>query len=311
MESQQRNVWIFGCTGFIGQELLTHLSSDPCNRLHLLLHRRVDFQKYESFNTFVGSLEDFDSRLFDRYPPDVIFHLARLAGGRTLTRRLASTRAFNANKRLICLIEKLANPPLVVYVSGSLMYGPRSNDNPAVENNPLSPAAYAKFYIKGEQPWLEAQKNGTLDIRFTRPGWIVGTSSWFVEFYWKYYLRTGKIPSYGDGTQYMSLISLQDCARLIDLLSKEGTERQNLNILTAPPVRQADFSAVLAKQLNTSIDEIPVQEIRMKYGKTVESALTTSIPMATNYPDIYRKFKPSHPNLDSILEQALTVLKNK
>jgi nucleoside-diphosphate-sugar epimerase len=311
MENQQRNVWIFGCTGFIGQELLTHLSSDPGNRLHLLLHRRVDFRRYESFNTFVGSLEDFDSRLFDRYPPDVIFHLARFAGGRTLTRKIASIRAFNANRRLIGLIEKLAKPPLLVYVSGSLMYGTQYNNRPATENTALSPAAYAKYYIRGEQPWLKAQQEGKLDIRFARPGWIVGHASWFVEFYWKYYLRTGKVPSYGDGTQYMSLVSLKDCARLIDLLSREGSERQNLNILMAPPVRQTDFSAALAKQLNTSVDEIHVKDIRMKYGKTVESALTTSIPMATDYPDIYKKFKPLHPNLDSILEQALTVLKNE
>ena len=200
---------------------------------------------------------------------------------------------------------------MVVYVSGSLMYGAQNNDKPATENTALSPAAYAKFYIRGERPWIDAQQAGKLDIRFARPGWIVGTSSWFVEFYWKYYLKTGKVPSYGDGTQYMSLISLRDCARLIDLLSREGGERQNLNILMAPPVRQTDFSTALAKQLNTSVNEIPVQEIRKKYGKTVESALTTSIPMATNYPEIYLKFRPSHPDLDSILEQALTVLKNK
>lgn len=311
MNHQYRNVWIFGGTGFIGNELLSYLSSDPNNRLFLLLHRATDFKKYESFNTFVGSLENFDFRLFERYPPDVIFHLARFAGGRTLTRKIASIRAFDANRRLIEMIEKLSNPPRIVYVSGSLMYGPQDNNKQATENTSLSPAAYAKYYLKGEQPWLNAQQKGVLDIRFARPGWIVGPSSWFAEFYWKYYLKTGKIPSYGNGTQYMSLVSLQDCARLIDLLSRDEKERQNLNIFTASPVIQTDFSTTLAKLLNTSVVEISLQEIRSRFGKTVATALTTSIPLSTDYPDIYMKFKPKNPDLNSILEQVLWFFKDK
>jgi nucleoside-diphosphate-sugar epimerase len=224
MNNQQKNIWIFGGTGFIGNALVSQLASNPQNRLFLLLHRTTNFKKYEAFNTFYGSLSDFDFNLFERYPPDIIFHLARFAGGNPVTRHLASRRAFMANQRLKSMLKKLEKPPVVVYVSGSLMYGPQLGNGCATENTPLNPVAFATHYIKGEEPWIEAQKEGIPDIRFARPGWIVGTSSWFKEFFWNFYLKTGKIPFYGDGNQLMSVVGLQDCARLIDRLGIEGEE---------------------------------------------------------------------------------------
>jgi nucleoside-diphosphate-sugar epimerase len=311
MNEDRKNIWIFGATGFIGQALFDYLTENLQNRLFLLLHRRMPFKKFENHNTFTGSLSDFDPRLFGRYPPDVVFHLARFPGGNALTRTLASQRAFKANQRLVEILKNLKKPPVVVYVSGSLMYGPQKNTEPATEQTPLNPAAYAKYYIKGELPWLYAQEQEILDVRFARPGWIVGPSSWFAEFFGKYYLKTGKVPYYGDGSQLMSLVSLRDCARLIARLAEKGTVRQNLNIFTMPPLPQKEFSELLAGKLNAALTGISIQDVRRRYGKTVASALTSCIPLSTLYLDLYRDYQPVTPNLEIVFDEVLSFLENE
>jgi nucleoside-diphosphate-sugar epimerase len=311
MNNRQKKIWIFGGTGFIGNALVSQLALNRNNRLFLLLHRTLNFEKYEAFNSFVGSLTGFDFTLFKRYPPDIVFHLARFAGENALTRSFASETAYRANLRLASYLGNLKNPPVVVYVSGSLMYGQRANGNQAAENDPLNPLAFARYYMRGEQPWIEAQKSGILDVRFARPGWIIGPSSWFKVFFWNYYLKTGQIPFYGDGSQLMSLVGLQDCARLIDLLVREGKERQNLNVFTLPPASQIEFSRFLAGRLNTTVTGVPLLNVVRKYGKTVASALTSSIPLSTEYPELYRNFQPVTPDLGTMLDATLTVLKNE
>jgi nucleoside-diphosphate-sugar epimerase len=311
MNNRQKNIWIFGGTGFIGNALVSQLASNPHYRLFILLHRTTNFKKYEAFNTFVGSLSNLDFNLFKRYPPDIIFHLARFAGGNPVTRHLASRRAFKANERLKTMLENLLKPPVVVYVSGSLMYGPQLDNGCATEHTPLNPVAFAKQYIKGEEPWVEARKEGNLDIRFARPGWIVGPSSWFKEFFWHFYLKTGKIPFYGDGNQLMSVVGLEDCVRLIDRLGRGEEKRQNLNVFTIPPITQIEFSNCLAGKLNATVTGIPISDLTRKFGKTVASALTLSIPLSTEYPELYRNFQPVSPDLETMLDATLTVLKNE
>ncbi|WP_372934950.1 NAD-dependent epimerase/dehydratase family protein [Mariniphaga sediminis] len=311
MNNLQRNIWIFGATGFIGQALFEHLAANTPHRLFLLLHRKTLFRKYEGYNTFMGSLSDFDDSLFERYPPDVIFHLARFSGSNTLTRRLASLKGAKANQRLVEVLKRLDKPPVVVYVSGSLMYGSQKEGTFATEDFPLTPTAYAEYYIRGELPWIQAQEKGTLDIRFARPGWIVGSSSWFREFFWNYYLKTGNVPYYGDGSQLMSVVSLPDCARLIARLAAKGAQRQNLNIFSMAPLSQKMFSEMLAGKLNAATVRIPKQDLLRRYGKTVASALTSSTPLATLYPEWYEDFQPLTPDLETVFDDVLAHLKNK
>ncbi len=311
MNNKHKRIWIFGATGFIGQALVSHLVSNSQNRLFILFHHNMPFRNYETHNTFTGSISNIEPGILRRYPPDVVFHLARIPGGNIFTRAMASQRAFRANQRLAEILRTLEKPPVVVYVSGSLMYGPRHIANPATEVTPLKPVSFAKQYIRGEQPWLQVQETRKLDVRFARPGWIVGPHSWFREFFWKHYLKSGKIPYYGDGSQLMSVIGLDDCARLIDRLAADGAARQNLNIFAFPPLPQKQFSKVLAGKLNAGVDEVPMNQLVRLYGKTVATALTSSIPLSTEHSLMYENFRPLAPDLDSIFEKVLPLLEYK
>lgn len=286
---QTRNVWILGGTGYIGSALLRHLSADRANRLQLLIHRSAPYRRLERFNTFTASLATIDPLWFERYPPDVVFHLARPAGSLRISRAWAAYRGEKANRRLAAMLERLENPPVVVYVSGSLLYGPRPADDPAVEESPLAPAAFARYYRHNEQPWLEAQERGVVDVRFARPAWIVGAGSWFRKFFYEPMLRSGKVPYYGNGQQLMSLIHLNDCGRLIDALSRYGSPGKNLNVFAGEAVSQRHFAHIVGSVAGCKSMAVPVHEARKRYGSTAVQALTASIPLRTMHPEVVER----------------------
>lgn len=311
MNTLQKNTWIFGGTGFIGDALVKKLSEDESNRLHLLIHKKRSFKSLEHINTFSGSLQDFDPSWFLKYPPDIIYHLARPAGGNNFSRFLAARTGQKANRRLIQILRDLHKPPVIVYVSGSLMFGPRANGALAFEDSALAPVSFAASYFRLETPWIEAGKRGVLDVRMARPGWIVGPSSWFEEFFWKPYLASGRVPFYGDGIQQMSVIHLEDCAGLIAALGNAKEQSRGLNIFCGPILSQSEFSSQMAGLLNTETTRIPINKIVRKYGKTVAMALTSSIPMGTRYKEIYKGCGCKYPDSEAILVNVIGIFKDK
>ncbi|MFA6468581.1 MAG: NAD(P)-dependent oxidoreductase [Bacteroidota bacterium] len=311
MNSHKRNIWVFGGTGFIGSALVGRLLENPGNRIHTLVHKRIPGKKLESVNTFSGDLRTFDLTWLEKYPPDIVFHLARLGGANSITRYFAARQGATANRRLIQFFRSTPKPPKIIYVSGSLIYGHQPEGVAADETAPLSPVAYARYYMTGEQPWIEAQKERTLDVRFARPGWIVGPESWFKVFYWDYFQKTGKVPVYGDGMQMMSLIDVEDCAEQIANFGLQGNNMLNLNIFSGPPVSQFTFARSLAEILNAGIETISQEQLQRMFGRTVREALTSSIPLTSCFPEIRSLTADRYPTMDAMLRKTLSFLKNK
>ena len=311
MNPRKRNIWILGGTGFIGTALVKQLSTDSRNLLHLLAHKSTPWRLLENFNVFTGNLADFDISWLRKYPPDILFHLARLAGSNNITRYLASKTGKKANQRLLLSLSEMQIPPVIIYVSGSLMFGPQPGETQANEKTKLSPVSYARYYFEGEKPILEAQQFGLLDIRFARPGWIVGTGSWFLFFFWDYFLKTGKIPLIGSGRQMMSLVHIDDCAGQIISLAENGTKGQDLNIFSSLPIPMQTFCEILAHILNTGINRISSTAFRSRYGKTAAEAFESSIPLSTCYPELAGRYQNKYGNPESILLSVIAELEHK
>ena len=305
----KRNIWVLGGTGFIGTALLNHLAEDPANRLHLLVHKNVPYQKLEKVNLISGSLKRFDYSWFSRYPPDIVFHLARMAGSGPLRRRLASHIGQQSNERLIRFLATLDNPPMIVYVSGSLMYGDQSGSSGADESTALNPIAYGRYYERAERPWISAGRIPGLKVQLVRPGWIVGPGSWFKVFFWDHYLKTGRVPVYGSGNQLMSLIQVEDLAVMIT----KGVEMYPgvLNLFAGNPLTQKEFSEIMAKILGVETENISIKSIRRKYGIAEAEALSSSIPMNTRYPELWNDLELKYPKPADMLNRTISLLKSK
>lgn len=304
-----RNIWILGGTGFIGTSLLDSLSADPRNRLHLLVHKKVPYRKLEKFDLISGSLDRLDLTWFDRYPADVVFHLARMAGPGPVRRKLAAYRGERANNRILQYFGSLEKPPVIVYVSGSLMYGDLPGPIPADESSPLNPVAFARHYERAERPFTKGAEKAGLSIKLVRPGWIVGPGSWFRVFYWEHFLKTGRVPVYGNGNQLMSVIQLEDLGGIIGKVPDMAPGV--LNVFSGDPLTQKEFSTKMAKILGAETENIPLNRIRNKYGKAEAEALGASIPLNTRYPGLWKEFDFKYPKPEDMLVRTISLLKGE
>ncbi len=309
MAKPVKNIWVFGGTGFIGSALVDHLSLNPSNKLHLLLHHRSATPKLERFISVQDDLSRFDFNWFEKYKPDYIFHLARLAGSQSFTRWLAARKGLEANARLLAYLEQMDPQPTVVYVSGSLVYGNQSNEQLAYESAAINPVAYARHYIKAEQPWMTASSIDGKHFKIARPGWIIGSDSWFKVFYWNYYQKTGRVPLYGPGDQLMSLIHLEDLAQLIAMIP--NADSAIFNLFAGAAIRQGEFSELMAQQLGASIHQFSALEIRKEWGRTTAEALLSSIPIATNNQALLDQYTIQYPTADVMLTRTIGLLKSE
>lgn len=302
--TQKINILLLGASGFIGKEVYKQLIQDTGYRIMVLLHENFDYKEFEDANVIVGNLKSFNEAWIKKYPPDIIFHLARFAGRYNFTRLRASSQAYNANERLIQLLKKNYLNPIIIYVSGSLMYGNQLPGVRANENTNLNPVSFGKYYVKGEEPWIREQREGELDVRFARPGWIIGHDSWFKIFFLDFYAHNKSVPVYGNGSQLMSLVSLKDCARLI-IDTVKLPPKSNLNIFTLSPVSQLDFSKKLSELCKANIEEINEKRIRKRFDTAVAEALISNIPLTSVHDDFYKNFKPENSSLHDILVKGI------
>lgn len=300
----ETNRWILGATGYVGQLVTQKLFKERTNgnwsgQLITLGQKTILPWIMERTNFHLFPLNAIPKSLLEKYPPSAIYHCARMAGNNDRSRRIAARKGYRANERLIHLLNDL-NPKIpVVYCSGTLMYG---NTGAMVnEDAALQPIAYARAYEYAERPWVRAAESAEMDVRIARPGWILGADSWFKHFFYKPALKTGKVPVYGDGSQFMSIISVEDCAGQLSHLMEHGTPNQSANLYGFEPIQQKDFAALVAERLGIETVQITADDIIKQYGKTVFEALTSATPVTTKHVDWRNSYKPVHNDLEALI----------
>lgn len=278
----ERHVLLLGGSGFVGSAVLREfLAEEPDTRLSLLVHRRRPDIDDPRLRTVQGSLQDFDLNRLTSHPPTHVIHMARLPGSSPWRRTLSGLRGALANKRLLQALRRLPHPPRVLYVSGSLMYGSRG-ETWVDEDTPLHPTSFARAYIRGERPLLKSQRHGDLPILMVRPPWILGAGSWFAAFYAAPSVRRRQVPCYGPGRNWMSLLHVDDCARLIRHVILHGEPGQSYN-LTLPPMRQRDFCELLSTETGLPVEERPLATLARPLDRSLMEAFGSSIRLRSRH----------------------------
>ena len=313
-DKKSENKWVLGATGYVGQ-LVTHrlftqrAKSNWTGQLITLGQKTILPWIMERTNFHLIPLRAIPLTLFKKYPPDAIYHCARMAGNSDRSRRIAARKGHAANHRLIQLIKEVQTKIPIVYCSGTLMYG--NTVGCVDEGAALLPIAYARAYEYAERPWVKAAASGEMDVRIARPGWILGPDSWFEHFFYKPALRTGKVPIYGDGNQFMSIISVEDCAGQLTHLMERGTPNQSANLFGFEPIKQEDFAELVAQCMEITTMNIPASETESRFGKTVFEALTSSTPVSTKHKDWRATYQPLHTDLKALVESTIRRLQAK
>ena len=300
--------WVLGATGFVGrnliQELLDHYRDNPLVQIVAVGHHRIDPMVMERTHFLMMPLNKIEKRWIERFPPSYLYHCARMAGSNDFQRRVASARGEQANIRLKKMLENLTSPPVVIYCSGTLMYG--NNKAPVDESAPIRPISYASKYERAERPWYK--KSEKMDIRMAFPAWIFGGDSWFMNFYLKPAKALKKVPIYGDGNQQMSLIHVQDVAGQLIHIAEQGIKSNHYNVFGTELITQANFAQSVANEIDIETEILSSDEIETKYGKTVQEALTSSMPIKTQYINWRASYKFKFPNWRKMITEVIEVV---
>ena len=296
-----KHALVLGGTGFLGAPLVRRLCAAGV-RTTCLLHRTP--LPVAGVGVVQGSVDRFPWRLLERDPPDVIFHLARIAGRGGVRGAVTRMRNRVANERLRLALTTWARPPLVVYVGGTLAYGSRG-DEVVTEGTSLSPTSFSRDYHKAEVPWLRALQRNEVPVIVARPAWVLGPGSWFEAYYGRFMRAEGAVPLYGPGDNWMSLVHVEDCAGLLEHAARHALPMSVVNVFTGAPLRQVDLAERLARLAGLSIRRVPLEEVERRFGSAVREAFEFSARIGTVHHALHAEYRAEHQDLDANLSALL------
>ncbi len=293
--------FVLGASGYVGQYLCAQLLDKGIKTSALVNNTPLQDSRIREFS---GGLQDFDWSRLESDLPDVIFHTARLSGKNRKSRQKAAAENRLANERLLSWLQSLPTPPLLVFVSGTLVYG--SHGTEAVdESYPPNPISFQREYFEAEKPVLKALKNSRLPIITTRPSWIYGTGSWLRAFYLHPAKAKGRIPLYGKGNNLMTFIHVKDVAGLMLHLALHGRPGDVYNLGLQPALTQEDFVRMLAKLSGKEVKRKPFWWMKLRHEKAIAEAFSFSLDVRTKHPELIEGYQPYCPHLEAGLKEVL------
>ena len=253
---------VTGGSGFIGS---TIIKVSPSNIRALVHKEAVEGNKIDRvYGDFLSGENQFE-KWIDGI--NSIIHTARPSSGNTAGRYRIARRTRKANASMVSVVKE-STITSTLLMHGSLSYGHRGEDLVHTDSI-LNPMGYAKAYSIGERPWLDYLHSGG-GVKIVRAPWVLGPGSWFEMLYCE-----EKIPVFGDGSQWMSLVSVESLADFTwSVLSDEPG-------VYHPPLlyrcRQSDFAKIVSEIRGVGISVVSRSGLTRKYGKMATDSICSSI----------------------------------
>ncbi|MDP2723535.1 MAG: NAD(P)-dependent oxidoreductase [Bacteroidales bacterium] len=246
-------VIVIGASGFLGSQVLDHLISEGYQVF--ATQNKKAIPRAGEISIIPGGIKGLSTAKLKEINPVAIFHCARptFPNFKKWGRILAAEKARRLNKHLVKQLDKSGLTTTLVFASGSLSYG--NSDVAHSERSPLNPLSYAKQYIRGESPFLKDNSDTKFKMIVLRFPWLLGKGSWFSWFYLKNIKDQKKIPLFGRGDNLMSVIGVQDAARLMVLYSKQELNSGVYNIYAPFLPTQKEFARLVSARFNCEITD--------------------------------------------------------
>ncbi|MEJ2596393.1 MAG: NAD(P)-dependent oxidoreductase [bacterium] len=274
---------ILGGSGFIGKAVLEKLKRENIEIL-AVTHKRP-IAEDEKVRVIGGGINSLTSQSIDHFSPDVIFHCARptFPYFKRRGRQLAAIQSSFLNKKLIRHISVSGSRPRLLFLSGSLMYG--RGEQPHGEDSPLHPVSYARQYARGEKPILKAIGKENMTVQVIRLPWIIGRGSWFQWFYLDAIQKYQAIPFFGDQSNRMEIIDIEDAAKFIVQVARNQTSSAVINLPAKEAITQKEFVSMVSRIMN-----VPAVDFRQLYGHKLEKetveAFQSTILLKTRHTEL-------------------------
>ncbi len=211
--------------------------------------------------------------------PDAVVNLAgaSIAGGRWSAERKAVLRAsrIDTTRALVEALAKMnVRPSVLVSASAIGIYGNRGDELLTEESK-----AGADFLAGLAREWeAEALKAEALGIRvvLARFGIILSREGGALA---KMLLpfKLGAGGRLGSGQQWMSWVTLDDVVGIVRMAIEKAAVRGAVNVVAPQPVKNAEFTKVLAKALHwPALFPAPVFALRLALGEMADALLLSS-----------------------------------
>jgi uncharacterized protein (TIGR01777 family) len=229
---------------------------------------------------------------------------ASIAEGRWTAerKRLLRSSRVDATRALVNALTKMAARPRVLVSASAIGYYGNRGDEILREESP----AGNDFLSEIAKEWeAEALKAEVLGIRVVVPriGVILAREGGALPKMAQPF-RLGVGGRIGSGQQWMSWITLRDVVLILEFALENGTVRGPINVVAPEPVRNAEFTAVLAKALHRpALFPAPAFALRMMLGEMADALLLTSQHVVPGQLE-----KLAYRFEDSDLSKALTTL---
>jgi nucleoside-diphosphate-sugar epimerase len=295
--------YVLGGSGYVGQYLVEELAKDNIETT-CLINKTPIKTKSENITQIQSSLADFDWHQLDGNIPDVIFHTARMSGKDKKSRLEAGRINAAANQKMLEWMKSLDNPPLLVFVSGTLVYGSHGKTKINETQTP-NPTSFQKEYFEAEKPVLEELKKGDLPVMIGRPCWIYGPGSWLEAFYLKPIWDKKTAPVYGNGENIMTFIHVKDCGAQIKHIAEQGKAGNIYNLFTGSAKTQKEFVKILSDHYKVPIKHKPLWWLQFRFEKAVREAFEFSLDLETLHKEVFDTYKPYFPDFEEGLKSVL------
>ena len=262
MDSVPGRTLVTGGSGFIGSMIIKASTSN----IRALVHKEaVEGNKIDRvYGDFLSSENQIEKWING---VNSIIHAARPSSGNTAGRYRIARRTREANLSMVSVVKECKIPSTIL-MHRSLSYGHRGEDLVHTDST-LNPVGYAEAYSIGERPWVDYLHSGG-GVKVVRAPWVLGPGSWFEMIY-----CDEIIPVFGDGRQWMSLVSVESLADFTwSILSDEPG-------VYHPPLlyrcRQSDFAKIVSEIRGVGTSVVSRSGLTRKFGKMAADSICSSI----------------------------------
>lgn len=216
--------------------------------------------------------------------------------------KILSSRV-NVTTILTEVAKKLKNPPKVILNASAIgYYGNRGDE--ALDESSKSGVGFLSDVCRRWEGALSVLDNTTIRVVILRIGVVLSTKGAALK---KMLLpfKMGLGGVIGNGSQYMSWISIDDLTHAVHYLMTNETAKGAINIVSPNPVTNREFTKTLGKKLNRpTIFPMPAFFAKLVMGEMAEEILLSSTRV---YPKKLEAlgFKFKHTHLEKCLQDLL------
>lgn len=261
------NFLITGGTGFIGQNLIQHMTGKGHNITVLTRNKHKVSGDIKAISD-VNEIKNSDKI-------DAIINLAGAPISKRWTKsykqELLDSR-INTTKNIISLIERLKNKPEILISASAIGYYGSQDYKMLAENSKPKDEFTHQLCKEWESEALEAKKYG-VRVCISRLGVVLGKNGGaFTQML--YAFRMGLGGKIGEGSQYFSWVHIDDVISAFFFLIENKSENGVYNFTAPTPVINNEFTKALGVAIKRPIFfPIPAFIVKLIFGEMGQALL--------------------------------------